>query len=80
MNIQPALPAQAIPAVAAAPLAQWEIEANALDLQGEHRQLYQLLRGFHNFSREQCAKLRVEGYSSLSDLVNWKYNEIHPLL
>jgi len=39
-----------------------------------------LLREFHSFSREQCAKLREEGYSSLSDLVNWKFKDIHSLL
>jgi len=37
------------------PLAQWKIEANALNLQGEHRLLHQLLHEFHNFNREQCA-------------------------
>jgi len=80
MNIQPAPPAQAIPAAAAQPLPLWEIEANTLNLQGEHRLLHQLLREFHSFSREQCAKLREEGYSSLSDLVNWKFKEIRSLL
>ena len=86
MNIQPvppAPPAAAAAAVAAAPpplLPQWVIETNALNLQGEHRLLHELLRSFHNFTREQCANLRAEGYSSLSDLVNWKYNEIRSLL
>jgi len=81
MNIQPP-PARAVPAAAvAAPLfAQWEIEANILNLQGEHRLLHQLLREFHSFSRDQCAKLREEGYSSLSDLINWKFQEIRSLL
>jgi len=77
MNNQPA------PAAAAAPpppLPQWEVEANTLNLQGEHRLLYELLRDFHSFNREKCAKLRAEGYSSLSDLVNWKYKEIRSLL
>jgi len=81
MNIQPVPPA---PPVAAAPppplLPQWVIEANALNLQGKHRLLHELLRSFHNFTREQCAKLRAEGYSSLSDLENWKYKEIRSLL
>ena len=80
MNIQPAPPAQALHAAGAAPLAQWEIDANALHLQGEHRQLYQLLPEFHNFNRGQCAKLREEEYSPLSDLVNWKFQEICSLL
>ncbi len=62
------------------PLVQWEIEANTLNLQGDQRLLYQLLREFHNFNREQCAKIRAEGYSSLSDLVNWKYKDIRSLL
>ena len=42
--------------------------------------LHELLRNFHNFNREQCAKLRAEGYSSLLDLVNWKYKDIRSLL
>jgi len=73
MNIQPA------PA-APPPLPQWVIEADTLGLQGEHRMLYELLRDIHSFNREQCAKLRAEGYSSLSDLVKWKYKEIRSLL
>jgi len=51
MNVQPAPIAQAVPvaaAVAAAvpnqPLAQWGVEVNALNLQGEHRLLHELLR------------------------------------
>jgi len=87
MNVQPAPIAQAVPvaaAVAAAvpnqPLAQWEVEANALTLQGEHHLLHELLRNFHNLNREQYAKLREEGYSSLSDLVKWKYKDIDSLL
>jgi len=73
MNIQPVSPAP--PAAVAPPplLPQWVIEANALNLQGEHRLLHELLRSFHNF-------LRAEDYSSLSDLVNWKYKEIRSLL
>ena len=42
--------------------------------------MHELLRSFHNFIREQCAKLRDEGYSSLSDLVNWRYKNIRSLL
>jgi len=83
MNIQqpPAAQAVAVQAPPAQPpLPQWESEANALDLQGEHRRLYELLRDFHSFSREQCVKLRNEGYSSLSDLVNWEYKDIRSLL
>jgi len=56
------------------------VELDTLNLQGEHRLLYELLRDFHSFNREECAKLRAEGYSSLSDLVNWKYKEIRSLL
>jgi len=82
MNDPPAPPAQAIPAatIPNQPLPQWHIEANLLNLQGERRLLHQLLREFHNFNREQCAKLRSEGYSSLSDLINWKYKDIRSLL
>jgi len=79
MNIRPPPPAHAVPATAP-PLPQWEIEANILNLQGEHRLLHQLLREFHNFTRDQCAKLREEGYSSLSDLINWRFKEIRALL
>ena len=76
MNVQPhQQPAPPVAAAAAAPqqiqpLPLWETEANTLNLQGEHC----LLR------REQCAKLREEGYSSLSDLINWKYKHIRSLL
>ena len=58
----------------------WEAEANALNLQGEHRRLYKLLRDFHGFNREQCLKLREEGYSTLSDLINWEYKDVRSLL
>ncbi len=83
MNVQPAQPAppaQAKPVAAASSLPQWEIEANTLNLQGEHRLLHELLRDFHSFNREQCATLRAEGYSSLSDLVDWEYKDIRSLL
>ena len=40
---QPA-PAEAPAAPSPPPLPQWMIEADTLDLQGEHRQLHQLLR------------------------------------
>ena len=62
------------------PLALWEIEANAMSLQREHRLLHELLRAFHNFNRVQCTKLRAEGNSSLSDLINWKFKDIRLLL
>ena len=80
MNIQPVPPAPPAVATAPPPLPLWETEANTLNLQGQHRLLHQLLREFHSFSREQCAKLREEGYSSLSDLINWKYKQIRSLL
>jgi len=86
MNVQPhQQPAPPVAAAAAAPqqiqpLPLWETEANTLNLQGEHRLLHQFLREFHSFSREQCANLREEGYSSLSDLINWKYKQIRSLL
>ena len=38
MNVQPVPPAP--PAAAPPPLPQWEVEANTLNLQGEHRLLY----------------------------------------
>ena len=80
MNVQPQQ--QPAPPAADAPpaLPQWVSEADILNLQGGHRLLYELLREFHSFSREQCAKLREEGYSSLSDLINWKYKQIRSLL
>ena len=53
---------------------------NAFYLQGEHRLLHELLRTFHNFTREQCTKLGAEGYSSLSDLINWRYKDSRSLL
>ena len=63
------------------PLLQtWETEADTLNLQGDRRLLFRLLRGFHEFSLEQCETLREEGYSSLSHLYNWKYDGIRSLL
>ena len=61
-------------------LLTWEAEANALNLQGERRTLFRLLRSFHDFSAEQCKTLREEGYSSLSHLYNWKHKDIRSLL
>ena len=61
-------------------LITWEAEADALDLQGERRTLFRLLRGFHEFSLEQCETLREEGYSRLSHLYNWRHNDIRSLL
>jgi len=86
MNVPPQQqPAPPVAAAAAAPkpnqpLALWEIEANAMSLQREHRLLHELLRAFHNFNRVQCTKLRAEGNSSLSDLINWKFKDIRLLL
>ena len=80
MNVQPQQQPAPPAAEAPPPLPQWVSEADTLNLQGEHRLLYELLRDFHSFDREQCAKLRAEGYSSLSDLVNWKYKDIRSLL
>ena len=63
------------------PLLQtWETEADALNLQGDRRLLFRILRGFHEFSLEQCETLREEGYSSLAHLYNWKYDGIRSLL
>ena len=80
MNVQqpPAIPAQVPPTQPQLPT--WEAEANALILQGEHRRLYELLRDFHGFNREQCLKMREEGYSTLSDLINWEYKDVRSLL
>ena len=61
-------------------LETWEAEADALNLQGERRTLFQLLRGFHEFSAEQCETLREEGYSQLSHLYSWKHKDIRSLL
>jgi len=58
----------------------WEIEANQLGLQGEHRRLYMLLRDFHGFKKEQCITLREHGYMTLSDLVDWDYKDVRSLL
>jgi len=58
----------------------WELEANQLQLQGEHRRLYKLLRDFHGFNRQQCLTLRNQGYMTLSDLVDWGYKEVRSLL
>jgi len=55
MNVQPQQQPpleQAVPIQA--PLQQWEIEANALNLQGEHRLLHELLRGFHNLTESNA--------------------------
>ena len=49
MNLQPQQ--QPAPPAAEAPpaLPQWVSEADSLNLQGEHRLLYELLREFHSF-------------------------------
>ena len=83
MSIQqpPAVPPQAPPVLPAQPqLTTWETEANTLNLQGERRTLYRILRGFHEFSPEQCKTLREEGYSSLSHMYNWKHKDIRSLM
>ena len=83
MNIQqpPAAPAQMPPAPPVIPnLPTWEIEANQLGLQGEHRRLYKLLRDFHGFTKVQCVTLRDQGYITLSDLVDWEYKDVRSLL
>ena len=79
MNVQQksAVPAQMPPAPLVNPnLSTWEIEANQLGLQGEHRRLYKLLRDFHGFKKEQCITLRDQGYMTLSDLVDWEYKDV----
>ncbi len=58
----------------------WETEADQLGLQGEHRHLYKLLRDFHGFKKEQCITLHDQGYMTLSDLVDWKYQDVRSLL
>ena len=35
------------------PIQPWETEADALNLHGDHRLLFRVLRGFHEFSLEQ---------------------------
>ncbi len=83
MNVQqpPAVPPQAPPVPPVHPqLPAWEAEANALNLQGERRTLFRLLRGFHEFSADQCKTLREDGYLSLSHLYNWKHKIIRSLM
>ena len=62
------------------PLATWEIEADQMGLQGEHRRLFKLLRDFHGFTRQQCVTLRDQGYMTLSDFVGWEYKDVRSLL
>jgi len=63
------------------PLLQtWEAEADALNLHGDHRLLFSILRGFHEFSLAQCQTLRDEGYSTLAHLYNWRHDSIRKLL
>ena len=80
MNNQqpPAVPAQVPPPQPHLPT--WDAEANALNLQGEHRRIYKLLRDFHGFNQEQCLTLRVKGYSTLFDLIDWEYKDVRSLL
>jgi len=61
-------------------LQNWEAEADDLNLQGEQRALFSILRGFHQFSLAQCQTLRDEGYSTLSHLYNWRHDSIRKLL
>ena len=51
MNVQPQRQPAPPAAEAPPPLPQWVSEADTLNLQGEHRLLYELLREFHSFSR-----------------------------
>ena len=68
-------------AIPAQPLLQtWEEEADTLNLHGDHRLLFSVLRGFHEFSLDQCQTLRNEGYSSLAHLYNWRHDSIRKLL
>ncbi len=63
------------------PLLQtWETEVYALNLHGDRRLLFSILRGFHEFSLAQCQTLREEGYSALSHLYNWRHDSIRKLL
>ena len=62
------------------PFETWETEANQMGFQGEHRRLYQLLRDFHGFTRQQCVTLRDQGYMTLSDLVDWEYKDVRSFL
>jgi len=63
------------------PLLQtWEAEADAINLDGNHRLLFSILRGFHEFSLDQCQTLREEGYSTLAHLHNWRHDDIRSLL
>ena len=56
-------PSSPLLAIPAQPLLQtWEEEADALNLHGNHRLLFSVLRGFHEFSLDQCQTLRNEGY------------------
>ena len=74
----PPSPQQAIPIQ---PLLQtWEAEADVINLQGDQRVLFSILRGFHEFSLAQCETLREEGYSTLSHLYNWRHDSIRKLL
>ena len=59
MSAQP--PTAPVPPVPPAPqiqpqLSTWETEANALNLQGERRTLFRLLRGFHDLVRNNARR------------------------
>ena len=71
---------EAPPSPQLAILQTWEAEADDLNLQGDQRALFSILRGFHQFSLAQCQTLRDEGYSTLSHLYNWRHDSVRKLL
>ena len=74
-------PGQAAPAAVPPPppLAQWQVDANALGLNAAERELHRILCGVHSFTRGQYTTLREEGYGTLLDFRGWKHKEIHML-
>ena len=49
-------------------------------LRGHERDLFHFMRYFHNYAANQCAKLRKERCSMLSELNTWRHSDIKSLL
>ena len=60
------------------PIPQWQQDANALGLNADQSELYELLCNFHSFTQEQFVCLMEQGgYDTLHSMYNWRYKDIY---
>ena len=59
-------------AAAVPPLQQGQIDAKALQLKMEERELHRVLCSVHRFTIRQYSTLQEEGYGAISDFCSWK--------